>query len=132
MIAMPAAEVIEDSATEEMEDTVDDSMVAGEAADPNLDPSDPIPASHRGMDIQPHEDLMPEELTEPVPTVTEIPMIEPAGTTQWVEQAMVIGASDSEAAADADGLQTMKHLLTFAAVDRMRRPAKGVYLNAGM
>ena len=80
VMAMPAAEVIE-SAT---------------AVDPNLDPSDPIPAPHRGMEI--HEDLIvSEELTEPVPTVTEIPMIEPAETTQWMEQTMVIGASDSEA-----------------------------------
>lgn len=80
VIAMPAAEVIE-SAT---------------AVDPSLDPSDPIPAPHRGMEI--HEDLIvTEELTEPVPTVTEIPMIEPAETTQWMEQTMVIGASDSEA-----------------------------------
>ena len=80
VIAMPAAEVIE-SAT---------------AVDPNsTDPSDAIPAPHRGMEI--HEDLMvSEELTEPVPTVTEIPMIEPAETTQWMEQTMVIGASDSE------------------------------------
>eukprot|EP00434_Breviolum_minutum_P028990 symbB.v1.2.025647.t1/scaffold2504.1/size77551/4 len=52
VIAMPAAEVIE-SAT---------------AVDPNsTDPSDAIPAPHRGMEI--HEDLMvSEELTEPVPT----------------------------------------------------------------